>query len=59
MDPTLVKLEICADHFSGRLCWPGIFKKDPIDWLDGAIQPLIMLSPNPKTLLVDWPIFCQ
>ncbi len=47
-------MDLCSNHFSGLLCWPVTLYKDPIVWLDGAIQPLNMLSPNPKTLSVDW-----
>jgi hypothetical protein len=27
-------LELCSDHFSGQLCKPGVFNKDPTVWLD-------------------------
>ncbi len=29
-------LELCSDHFSHQLCWPGGINKDNTIWQDGA-----------------------
>jgi hypothetical protein len=28
-------LELCSNHFSSRICQPGVLNKDPTVWLDG------------------------
>jgi len=36
-------LELCSDHFSSWLCYPGGLNKDCTVWLEGA-RPLPIIS---------------